>query len=146
MVVVTPTSRYLVIISVAAALSRAENLEDVNIEYFDKLACLLMGGKYIAESEIKSPYKCIDKPETEEECLAKGGKIGEFCMDESKCVGWWNKDQCVIDLSTDLKTPEDKKAFKGIFDSLTAALNQSNAKTEEPEISDLSVTEISGTS
>lgn len=75
-----------------------------------RIQCNLIGGTYVPGKAVDDA--CIDRPKTEEECTKKGGKYGQWCLENSKCVS--SPDHCYFELPKDL-SPQASKYFDDLF-------------------------------
>ena len=75
--------------------------------------CTLYGGRYVPAGQ-KETDRCTDTPQTDEECITKGGKLGVFCLEESRCVDAYNF-RCYFPVPEDLITPAVKLNFDNEF-------------------------------
>lgn len=83
-----------------------------------KVHCLLHGGTIDPTELGNYPFfNCTDTPETEEECVIKGGKFGEFCLKKAKCVAFPGR--CFVDLPKEMITPATEKVLETSFNEYT---------------------------
>ena len=81
----------------------------------DKAFCAMIGGVLLKDKNETSTF-CSDFPETKEECIAKSGKQGEFCMEGSECIST-GTEACYFTIPKELITPAVEKFFKEIVSS-----------------------------
>lgn len=91
------------------------------IEMRYSIFCPMTGGTAVPDPSRPGSQTCQGKPSTKEECTAKGGRWGSWCLNQSKCVTLTadpviqSQYMCQIDLPKEKVTPDVEEYLKTKF-------------------------------